>query len=148
MLTEQEKTEGWIEWDGGARPVDFDTHVDVKFRDGDISKDNCAGNWRWKHTSAQVDDIIAYRIIDFKDVDQRTSLQSIAKNEEKIMTNVIAKTLWDEYFITAPFTFSDAERYVREDNVEPTWNQVITTLTQLAADYADMAMAERKKRNV
>lgn len=50
---------GWIPWDGGECPVDGDTKVDVRFRDGHewaLYSDEL----RWVHTGA-MGDIIAYR---------------------------------------------------------------------------------------
>lgn len=55
--------EGWIEWGGGQSPVEYDTPVSVRFRDGEISK--CVHHarcYRWTHEN-QVDDVVAYRIV-------------------------------------------------------------------------------------
>jgi hypothetical protein len=61
----------WIEHDGGGMPVPGDTHVEVKFRDGDILTGQ-AGYWdsegddgtNWRFVKSDPDfDIVAYRII-------------------------------------------------------------------------------------
>lgn len=52
----------WIPWNGGECPVDCDTMVTVKFRDGDIFKHKSANYWDWSHYGAAVD-IIAYKIV-------------------------------------------------------------------------------------
>jgi hypothetical protein len=64
---------GWIEHDGGPRPVDLDRRVVVKHRSGAVSTnyvyrharycwDDRAGAWGWHH-SGDPGDIIAYRLI-------------------------------------------------------------------------------------
>lgn len=68
ILEQQERSEeDWIEWDGGKRSVDGSANVEVKFRDGFLSKGPAylyrwkfakEGNWHWASQ-----DIIAYRII-------------------------------------------------------------------------------------
>lgn len=53
--------DGWIEWRGGARPVDGDKMVEVKFRRGDVEFD-IASCFSWPHYEADVD-IVAYRLL-------------------------------------------------------------------------------------
>lgn len=54
--------DGWIEWGGGDRPVDFNQMVDVRHRNG-IENTARAGAWRacW-HNDNHPGDIVAYRI--------------------------------------------------------------------------------------
>lgn len=68
ILEQQERGEGeWIEWAGGECPINRETEVSVKFRDGETSAENHpAGSYRWYHSAqpySRGDDIIAYRII-------------------------------------------------------------------------------------
>lgn len=54
----------WIEWNGGACPVDGDTVVEIKTRDGEIQIDR-AYAWNWSHERySPVKDrqIISYRL--------------------------------------------------------------------------------------
>lgn len=53
----------WIEWGGGRRPVQCIETVEVKFRDGAISKGKAGeGVLCWNH-HGEPGDIIAYRIV-------------------------------------------------------------------------------------
>lgn len=63
LITQQGQGDGWIEWRGGVCPVDGDTMVVVKFRDGSMhNKPRPALIYRW--TSEQCNgDIIAYRVV-------------------------------------------------------------------------------------
>lgn len=51
----------WIEWKGGACPVDADSLVDVRFRTGEDDHGAEARQWSWS-LSHDGDDIIAYRL--------------------------------------------------------------------------------------
>lgn len=53
--------DGWIEWEGGKRPVDLDVRVEVRFRSGSTAIDE-ASWWNWNHIGDD-HDIIAYRVI-------------------------------------------------------------------------------------
>jgi hypothetical protein len=54
----------WVTWSGGERPVDAGTLVDVKFRNGSVSKCKLAKVWSWEHRSlTEGGDIVAYRVI-------------------------------------------------------------------------------------
>lgn len=58
-------TSGWIEWNGGERPVPPGTMVEVKLRDGSVSRSE---NWNWGHAPCpgRYDpklDIVAYRAL-------------------------------------------------------------------------------------
>ncbi|MGM0584248.1 MAG: hypothetical protein ACQEUZ_06325 [Pseudomonadota bacterium] len=63
--------DGWIKHDGGPCPVDWDTMVRVRFRDGLEADPKPAGLWSenspdclWRHRAGDSDnDIIAYRIV-------------------------------------------------------------------------------------
>lgn len=55
--------DGWISWDGGECPVNFNVGVDVKFKDGEVVPDNMARHWDWCHGNLGGADIIAYRIV-------------------------------------------------------------------------------------
>lgn len=60
----------WIEWEGGECPVNPDTRVEVKFRDGGREGSTPASYWAdggdvfncWKHADTS-SDIIAYRVV-------------------------------------------------------------------------------------
>lgn len=53
----------WIEWAGGECPVPDDrAEVEVKFRDGQVHRDNCPSDWTWADRGQSLD-IIAYRIV-------------------------------------------------------------------------------------
>lgn len=59
LASQQPADDGWIEWAGGEDPSDM--LVDVKFRDGDTSRDN-ASAFIWGHCDDEYD-IIAYRVV-------------------------------------------------------------------------------------
>lgn len=52
---------GWINWDGGECPVEEDTLVDVRFRNGADDRNIEANHLRWSHKNLTAD-IIAYRL--------------------------------------------------------------------------------------
>lgn len=55
----------WIEWNGGKRPVQAYTLVQVRHRDGweDVPAGRHAKDWAWKLKKAESKaDIIAYRV--------------------------------------------------------------------------------------
>jgi hypothetical protein len=56
---------GWIEWNGGWRPVDDDAIVDIQFRDGETLKSvRNPNDFRWWHDGCpDCRDIIAYRVV-------------------------------------------------------------------------------------
>lgn len=51
---------GWIEWNGGPRPVMRAAKVEVRYRDGEVDSGG-AGAWEWTHVGASYD-IVAYRL--------------------------------------------------------------------------------------
>jgi hypothetical protein len=53
-------SDGWIEWNGGKRPVHPLQIVDVRLRDGDEKFGYSANNWGWGHE--RDDYIVAYRL--------------------------------------------------------------------------------------
>lgn len=54
----------WIEWKGGDCPVEPDTLVEVRFRDGTVDARVLeACNWLWWH-SENKEDIVAYRVVE------------------------------------------------------------------------------------
>lgn len=56
--------ENWVSWSGGERPVNAGTLVDVKFRNGSVSKCKLAKVWSWEHRSlTEGGDIVAYRVV-------------------------------------------------------------------------------------
>lgn len=57
--------DGWIAWHGGECPVDGDTWVDVKFRDGETVRNVCAGLYSWERETDFMEDcaIISYRVV-------------------------------------------------------------------------------------
>lgn len=63
-------TDGWTEWGGGECPVDPETRVEVKCRDGYMddgkakwfSKPNNSTDW-WEWDAARSNHIIAYRVL-------------------------------------------------------------------------------------
>ncbi|WP_343552135.1 hypothetical protein [Pantoea sp.] len=64
---QQIENDDWIEWKGGARPVRVENIVDVRFRDGSVSKNNFAGELLWSRSplgDQDPYDIIAYRVIE------------------------------------------------------------------------------------
>lgn len=60
-LTAEETAQGWKTWNGGKCPVDPDTRVEVRLRNGldDIAP---AGCWDWDHYCGDCE-IVAYRVI-------------------------------------------------------------------------------------
>ncbi len=42
-----QEDEGWIPWHGGLCPIESNTNVVVKFKDGSTSRIERAGYWRW-----------------------------------------------------------------------------------------------------
>jgi len=55
--------DGWIEWNGGECPVDPETIVDVRDRDGIIWDEWPAKNHDWRHgTDSPDEEPVAYRI--------------------------------------------------------------------------------------
>lgn len=61
-VLEQQEKGGWIEWGGGAQPIEKMEFVEVKFRDA-TEGEGLAYWWEWSHDGA-TDDIIAYRVIE------------------------------------------------------------------------------------
>jgi hypothetical protein len=60
--TQAAPADGWIPWSGGPCPVDRDTPVRTRLRDGFTSSDaTSAGYLDWKHHNGQFD-IIAYKV--------------------------------------------------------------------------------------
>lgn len=51
----------WIEWSGDACPIRPATRVDVKFKNGKISRDLRASGWSWGKSQGDYS-IVAYRI--------------------------------------------------------------------------------------
>ncbi|MGC1062840.1 hypothetical protein WKH44_16185 [Pantoea agglomerans] len=62
ILEKQEQVEDWIEWGGGDCPVYSGELVDLKLRDGRVTKSFFAGGGDWQ-CHGYGTDIIAYRII-------------------------------------------------------------------------------------
>lgn len=54
--------DGWIEHDGKGMPVDGETVVDVRFRDGETGGEACAGYLLWDECGPGT--ITRYRIVD------------------------------------------------------------------------------------
>lgn len=61
-ILEQQERDEWIEWDGGDCPVYSGELVDLKLRDGRVTKSFFAGGGDWQ-CHGYGTDIIAYRII-------------------------------------------------------------------------------------
>lgn len=63
--------DGWIAWGGGEMPVDGDTLVEIRLRNGEMAGSMFAKFWEgprgsnwWRHESADhANDIIAYRMV-------------------------------------------------------------------------------------
>ncbi len=85
----------WIKWNGGECPVQQNTPVDVRYRDGQ-EKFNVpalknvpgreASSAYWKHSN-YVNDIVAYRLSEVDNLQSRvndTSLQQIVKVETRV----------------------------------------------------------------
>ena len=54
---------GWIEWNGGDRPIPADTLVEVRLRDLELKAERGeAVEFDWHHEIMD-DDIIAYRVV-------------------------------------------------------------------------------------
>lgn len=53
--------DGWIEWEGGKCPVDYDVDVDTKHREGRTDICRKAGGAWWNHAGIG-EDIISYRL--------------------------------------------------------------------------------------
>ncbi|MGC8435907.1 hypothetical protein [Mixta calida] len=67
ILEQQERGEGWIEWNGGECPVGDCELVVAKLRDGTVLTALSAGNLAWWHNEpgfCNGRDIIAYRLIE------------------------------------------------------------------------------------
>ena len=56
------ETGGWIEWNGGSCPVDFNTLVDVRKKGGGTARNVVGGSLRWNRAN-HPKDIIAYRVV-------------------------------------------------------------------------------------
>jgi len=52
----------WIEWHGGECPVTPEYTVEVRFRDGDVVRDDAPHRWDWNHLDYH-GDIVAYRVL-------------------------------------------------------------------------------------
>lgn len=60
---QQTSDDSWIAWNGGERPVDGETRVEVRFRNNSRDANVARGyRWNWENMSKHVD-IIAYRVI-------------------------------------------------------------------------------------
>jgi hypothetical protein len=57
-----QEDEGWIEWNGGDRPVERGMRVDARLRGGDTMKRRAASGLDWSHWGSE-GDIIAYRVV-------------------------------------------------------------------------------------
>lgn len=62
MAEEKPDADGWIKWEGGKCPVDADTLVDCKLRDGYVERCQKASFFDWSDIDFDTD-IIAYRIV-------------------------------------------------------------------------------------
>lgn len=51
----------WVDWHGGACPVDYTVRVDIEFRDRCVCENEQACNYRWSHIES-ISDIVKYRI--------------------------------------------------------------------------------------
>lgn len=58
----QVEDDGWIEWGGGARPVQNTTLIELKFRNGEINLSPAKHHYEWRHFD-RWSDIIAYRVV-------------------------------------------------------------------------------------
>ena len=62
----------WIEWKGGECPVQENTAIEVKLRNGTVSSAWLAKGWVWEHgILSPRADIIAYRIIPERAANQK-----------------------------------------------------------------------------
>ena len=60
---QEELDDGWIDWKGGMCPVDADTRVKIKHRDGMMSRNFAkAICFRWDHIG-NISDIVAYKVL-------------------------------------------------------------------------------------
>ena len=68
----------WIPWNGGECPLSEDTHLEIKFRDGDV--DECIGGTalRWDHKGLR-GDIVAYRVIGNVEKPEKPTAQAILR---------------------------------------------------------------------
>lgn len=57
---ELQADEGWIEWGGGAMPLDSDTPIDARLSDGETISGYTAGAFHWKREGIR--HIASYRI--------------------------------------------------------------------------------------
>ncbi len=63
LASQQPADDGWVYWTGGESPVNGETVVYVKFRDGDVDEGGTkACNLDWTH-AGECWDIIAYRVV-------------------------------------------------------------------------------------
>lgn len=62
-----EKVEDWIEWNGGACPVDPEQRIEVELRDGSKYKYRSSNLLRWSFgrfgSDTSTDDIVKYRVV-------------------------------------------------------------------------------------
>lgn len=59
------RPDGWQVWEGGTRPVEFDTYVEVRLRSNERQSSRYrAGSLRWDHIDSQflAGDIVAWRL--------------------------------------------------------------------------------------
>ena len=62
LIRDVPDADGWIQWTGGECPVDPESEVEIRLRDGDVNKGK-AGVWFWLHDMCHADrNIIAYRL--------------------------------------------------------------------------------------
>ncbi len=61
MLEQQDRGEGWIEWEGSDYQPDITPKLQIKRRDG-VTDDGYLNHFEWDHIGDDTD-IIAYRII-------------------------------------------------------------------------------------
>lgn len=57
-----DEDDGWIEWSGGECPVNYNTQVEIRLRNGEDDLRH-AGGFRWDTSGVASYDIVAYRII-------------------------------------------------------------------------------------
>ncbi len=55
--------DGWIKWDGGKCPVEYECQVDIRLRSGDEIKNKAGIFWWGRGEKMRDSEIVAYRVV-------------------------------------------------------------------------------------
>ena len=140
--------DGWIEWNGGERPVYDECLVDVKTRDGEIDCGDKAYYWNWSHSNTSCKksrQIIAYRLHkpEVKPEFCESVTRSIPEPELDDAESRLTKAI-ELVKAAAPHMLSDKYKFDGDEVM----GERNPSIEQLAADYRNkLDYANRKQQD-